>query len=514
MISKIKKTFFQQPTFNLITGRNSSTIVVFVHGILSGSESAFNVLDDKKWWDIIKNEYPFNGFDFAYYNYNRTNLANIIHLSSPVNNAGKLANTLNKYISKYLNVILVGHSQGGLISKRYTVDFANKQNIYLMTMHTPHLEELSGVVMKSGVKEEWDNNVSFSIQHLFAASDRDQIVQVDNALDGNRSIEYISQTDRSVKSDGHSYLNINPDLELVELLIGNIHYFLNSGLNANYDFANISTIERTICIVSSSNLKMQEYISSTTQPENYIDAWEYAKKVTNKLPSVIYLSSLNSNFFTNLKNNIQFKNIDKNKTLGYHDEILMYKFALEELSSNENLYEKLPFDKFLIENKFLIELTDFYYILNKNIQTNNITLKNYFEYSNYEDADEKIKQVYILSLVECKLMITHYSMNCCSNINDEKFTKSFEIFIYNLNIKKYTYTELHSIIKQDFYNNGITLSTYNIECIFSKLFRVINYHYYLNKNIYKLFKLDIEGLLNSHLTKDYFDVTKLDMPYK
>ncbi len=95
MIFSVEKIFFQQPLFEQKVDRGSNTIVVFIHGILSRSESAFKVSNDKEmyWWDIIKNDYPFEKIDFAYFNYNRANVPNLLHFQSMFNDAGKLLST-------------------------------------------------------------------------------------------------------------------------------------------------------------------------------------------------------------------------------------------------------------------------------------------------------------------------------------------------------------------------------------------------------------------------------------
>lgn len=127
---------------------NSDSVVLFIHGLAGSFQTweFFTIHLKKKWIEQ-------DGFDIEYADYyKKSNLfffRRFYNLYSKIKGAGieSLAEHLSSIVEhnceKYENIILVGHSMGGLIARKYIVDLIrNKRDLgkikALITYATPH----------------------------------------------------------------------------------------------------------------------------------------------------------------------------------------------------------------------------------------------------------------------------------------------------------------------------------------------------------------------------------------
>ncbi|WP_428739359.1 esterase/lipase family protein [Sulfurimonas sp.] len=145
---------------------NKDTVVVFIHGIFSSTESAFKIKKNYYFWsELSKKSKIFSDFQLATFDYGYSNPSKLLYTQSPINSLKLLSEELYNYIEHYKNIILIGHSQGGLLAKDFTVRFSYLKSIYLVTLHTPHINNTRMFVMKleNGIQKQWKNTTSLEV---------------------------------------------------------------------------------------------------------------------------------------------------------------------------------------------------------------------------------------------------------------------------------------------------------------------------------------------------------------
>ena len=359
---KILGYYFRSARLEPILERQSDTIVIFVHGILSKSKDAFKQSGNEGYfWDIIKDVYPFSFFDLAMFSYGKIDVSYILEKEWPINNLTRISVELNGAISKYKNVIFIAHSQGGLLAKTYSSLYCLHQGIFLVTLHTPHRNK-SITVMRVNDQEIWDEFASFYVSHMFCGSINDiKIVKPDNAITGCKDLSYIS-SDTTKKSLGHSHLSQSPDSKLISNLQTHAEIFINSGLNKKYYMfhENKGTPEKQIEIVfSRSQLKLNKY---STEDDALVDPWSRPYFPGNgiNIPKRVIQKGCSVNYFLRtLKNldagDILISDIDKI----YPDDIekvnkKLNELCFEKMYSEKNPYKKIPFFSIDFSKKSLI----------------------------------------------------------------------------------------------------------------------------------------------------------------
>jgi len=351
--------------------RNSTTAVVFIHGILSNSKNAFKLQDYSHlyFWDIINQIQIFKSFDMCLFNYGRFNLTNVFQLRSPINSLTKIAYELRDNLKNYSNVIFIGHSQGGLLGKTFATLFSDEYSIYLFTLHTPH-ENISLSVMKYEYDKEWNEKVSFQIPHTFCASINDtRFAAPKNALHSFTDDFYLSY-DSSKLNLGHGHLSSAPDKQLIDKIAANSFYFINSDLENtifpfNY-YSNKDFLEENgkyICF-SSSISRIKEYLNISNKeifdPSLFSDDPDGIKVFDELISSNenIYLNSCSANFFNKYSLRKDYSN-----AIGVVDLDAVFEETFDEINlklcedsfeyskSNDNPYSEIIFDP--IDFKFL-----------------------------------------------------------------------------------------------------------------------------------------------------------------
>jgi hypothetical protein len=243
--------------FELIVDKKSDTVVVFTHGIYSNAKKAFSLSSGNGYfWDILIKMRVFSNFDFAAYTYHKHNFSNFLEGKDFASNSLGLAQDLHGYLSSYKNVILFGHSQGGLIVKRYACEYYKYQGVFLITLHTPHTDTSISIIRYDSSDSDsdsdsdidiWNDDFKYKIPHIFCGSINDYaIVTPENATKGNGN-KYISMNKKNLNAiQGHSDLNTNPDSGLLDNIENNIFYFSNSGLFKKF-------IDSTVAVIGKDN---------------------------------------------------------------------------------------------------------------------------------------------------------------------------------------------------------------------------------------------------------------------
>ena len=236
------KYFTRSAELHHIRKTEHGTVVVFMHGILSETRRAFSFDEQSATpWDTLLATPCFAEFNIALFSYGRTDFSFLLHGESPFNNLRRLAAELRALIKGYRNVILIAHSQGGLLAKTYASLYFAEQGILITTLHTPHGNRAFSV-MRASVDDLWRDHASYVVPHLFCTSVNDnRIVKASNAITTGIDDEFVS-FDESKAALGHSHLSSSPDVELMSLIRRKAVHFINSGLS--HDFHHIGHFYR------------------------------------------------------------------------------------------------------------------------------------------------------------------------------------------------------------------------------------------------------------------------------
>ncbi|MFP7755666.1 esterase/lipase family protein [Thermodesulfobacteriota bacterium B35] len=390
---------------HFLTHRDSDTLIVFIHGIFSSSENAFKLYNkDGFFWDLLKDQYHFTNIDFAKFSYGRWDLSYLLSLDNPKNNLKKISEELYYQIRCYTNVILIGHSQGGLLSKVYALLFSNVQSIMIITLHTPH-KDRSLYVMRSNLQKEWSEK-SYQIPHIFAASVCDnKIVKPITALSSCTDLSYVSRRNK-YKKLGHSHLSTCPDYRLLKLIRGEIIYFTNSGFNKKSISQQITklnslpSIKYITIIYSSSYQRITDAYNINLHTKDLLitNIWGgilynsnketkylYKKLLDGKKTNIkFYINARSATFITrhilNLPDNSIFRlsSIDldrhsKDKISIANDNLCEYVFALKSFNQ-VNPYKYTTFDVYDFNKKYLIDHYDFISLFSKLLCNRRLTM--------------------------------------------------------------------------------------------------------------------------------------------
>lgn len=519
---------------NFVTNRKSDTLILFIHGIVSQSESAFKLsITDGYFWDLLKDKYHFSNIDFAEFNYGIADPAYILTKLSPFNNLEKIANELHYQIRDYANVVIIGHSQGGLLAKTYAILYKETHSTFIITLHTPHINR-SILVFRNKMDMQWEKGRSYEIPHIFAGSVCDnKIVKCNNALSGCTDFSYVSR-DTNKKQLGHSHLSTHPDSSLLKLIERQIIFFTNSGFNTRPIYKRIKYINshpsiKTVKLYySSSNSELESLLCNTDIRKNiiirkfwnnkyydsgskFISIYKKYFFYDNKKDVLIYCNAKSVDFFKRHILNlpdckcINFQEINLNR----YDQDL-YVVANDYLceimfSSNkydhDNPYSDLPIDPGDFNKKYFINNYDFLKILSKLILSNRLNIRRVYRRKDVEQFLEKkykkrLSSIYMRSIEKYKFQFLLNIYNNCLDDYDIRradFVNRISNVIINLLSYKsspYSYIEIYREFKFYFKYGNQNISIKELECCISKIFERVGNYYRLTRDVRLLFTVN------------------------
>ncbi|MEL6987591.1 MAG: CHAT domain-containing protein, partial [Bacteroidota bacterium] len=490
---------------------------------LDGSKDYF-------WNKLLENQYPFAKFDFALFSYGKIDVSYLLELDFPVNNLIKISEELNGYITDYKNVLLIAHSQGGLVAKTYASLFYQQQGIHLLTLHTPHRNK-SFSVMRFNQNEIWQQEACYQVPHIFCASINDnKIVKPDNAFATSHDRKYLSK-DQTKQHLGHSHLSKSPDKKLLKIYIEEIFNFINSGLSRVF----CNTIEThlgnypskyTIVINYSRSLaKLNDFRCSCKKtmiidrPWRDLVSQQLALKTKNTPKSIhadcnilIEVVGCSVNYFAKylLSRSLEDTCIELHAldSLGGESRGLtynyLYEYVFHDHYSETNPYKHIPFDTYDFKKGSLIEDSDFLNIFLRILKSYKFTLSASYELGFYKD---KLWKYYLESVKEYRRIITLNIYKECfiePSIGIEVFEQKIEQVISSINRlqeKKNYYRIIYQIIKIVFQGVDQDIDIRTAEIIVSKLMKSDGDVYWLDNYLRQVY--DVKVLANTTWVTSY-----------
>jgi hypothetical protein len=482
----------------------SLTAVVFLHGVFSSNESAFKrSTGDGYFWDDICDYSSFSSFDFFYFNYGVVDVSRLKELASPFNSLNKLAAELHGNVKQYTNLIIIAHSQGGLLGKAYCSAYYKEQGIYLVTLSTPNHNK-SQFVMR--LQPDWEKKVKYYVSHLSCGSINDNwVVKPGEATAYGKCDVYISTTKFKKGPAGHSHLSQAPDAELLNRLTVDTGFFINSGLNKHiyHSYFNIPFGASDIVIKysrSRSKLNRYRYRERDDCFENrealIVKGWpDFRDEVSTKFleskdRKVIYCHGSSVSFFVRVLFNCldgntdryQVQNIDaiehdnsENTNDRLCDECLPPE---EHADVGDNPYKNIAFFTSDFIGKPLVNNEDFFIIFISRIRERGI--KNDDEerlFLAYEECAllflvKRLRAVYQGCLISNGISWTTFSFDLL------KILDNLIAFEKKQNIRVVSFLALHKALKRNFSKHRTGMPLRDMEYVVSCLFSSKDCHFY------------------------------------
>jgi hypothetical protein len=510
LLESLLRYLVRTSRFSLVENRGSETILVFVHGIASRTESAFQDRNGNGFfWDRIKDRPPFKDCDIGVFSYGRWDLAYLLEMEHPFNNFERISHEMHGFLDGYKNVIFIAHSQGGLLAKQYSCEFYNKQGVFLTTLHTPHRNK-SLLVMPFVDNTLWNDEISFKVPHLFCGSINDNaIVRPDNALTGCRDSRYISR-DISKKALGHSHLSASPDPELIDLLQDTAFYFINSGLNRqlpNPGGRAKDGAKKRVRLIFSRSLRKLKAIKIVDGELLLSNPWKLGLFASTHVRSrrdfsrsaTVTFHGCSVDHFLRVASNRRFdkycrfeiESIDKTEPETIHKiGDILCEGVFEERKLGKNPYSTLPFDVNDFRKRGLIRNRDFLEVFTKILRQANFTIPDYVNVGGkarlnefYRDAigsyrDSLVKNIY----AECLL---------APDVGPIEFDRAVARFVHkfgSLHDKRQPYPVVYETIKRCFLASNQPMPIRSVECLVSRLMRSDGHLYWLDRDVPAVFQ--------------------------
>lgn len=500
--------YFRTASFQFQKLENNNNIIVFTHGILSHALTAFKLdSQDGYLWDLIENTCDVRNFDIGLFSYGKIDIAYLLEGDWPINNLIRLSRELRGYISEYKNVFLVGHSQGGLLAKTYASQFANKQGIHLLTLHTPHRNK-SFSVMRFNKSELWDGTSCFYVPHIFCASINDRtIVKPDNALDSCYDKVYLSK-DRIKHRLGHSHLSSSPDNSLLNMYRQDIHNFVRSGLSreaidASNGVKGDPYSDKIIRVLYSRSSDRFEQLYADQNPSQIvIQPWLNLSKLSlsvskpDPVCTVLHVGS-SVNYFVRhinlhdengIKLEIQNLDVAHPSSLKLANDSLCLRTFIEKYNE-KNPYKHIPCDMRDFTKKSLIKCDQFFEIFSNILfDSKTETRERVFD----EEHKEELARIYKKAAKQWRNLVIQDIASCFSSVKIGPvaleallLTLVKEVGRIRRDVKiqgKWiSYLDVYSLIKRIFRKIGCNIDIFDIEVIVSKLFESEGTFYRLDK---------------------------------
>ncbi|PNH94731.1 esterase/lipase family protein [Vibrio diazotrophicus] len=492
--------------YRKVYNRESNSIVVFLHGILSNCDSAFKMTNGQFFWDMLAQRPPFTSFDLATFDYGFLDISKLTELSNPYNSLEVLTNELHGALLGYDHVILVGHSQGGLLAREYVCKYhGHSHPCVLVTLHSPH-KNRSFYVKRMKNPLQWPEKYSFRVPHIVAGSINDRyFAKIDNIAPYARYDSYISK-DSSKQYLGHGHLSQSPDSALLDKMSRLANDFIRSGFTRMGYNPYTQSLETGQFFYSKSKRRLEEFennyrgILKNVESSN---AWASSKKLTINACSV---SNIVRNMVYEQKLEPTVVDLDY-----FFDENLTTandRLCLVNLSSNNsaNPYADIPFDISQFKKRSLITNPDFLLMLNENCKKRGITIRKSFGIK----ADDKVSSERA-SLMECYLdTIKQMRKDLTSDIYNQFNTSAtpkrvgaagFENYLFDVISKikslkgnHHQYVIIYELMFKLGNQKGYQFVLEHIEKIIAKIARSDGELYWLDRDISFLFDNEVDAL--------------------
>ncbi len=543
-------SYLCRPTqFDPFTSRKSNTIVVFLHGIFSSTKRAYRISKERFFWDLLKDHVSLSSVDFAGFNYGITDPRAFIGNRDFIKDLDNLSFELREYIEYYEYVILIGHSHGGLLAKTYASLYHGLHGVYLITLQTPHdptqitRAHEAGVMMDSILTVSWHEdeegkkNICYLVPHIFAGSVHDyKMGSIEGQLHGCRDFAYRAN-DPEKRRFGHSHLSSCPDSVLLNKIRKEIVYFRNSGHGRKsrscFTFGGCVPEGKQVLrlIASSSNYLLNKFIEERNQmcawkSPFFNDLMESADHIARSLSSGVnfVLLGFSTDYFERHIINLSFSNyaleVDTIATPTENipeaaNTHLCERLFTTDFSGSTNPYRKLPFDVRDIPKGIFINNSDFLGLfasileskkcllsdVYRNARRGGLSTMNYEHYRNdlimhYRKAMEQYRENLLCEMFEtCMGKGSKDSLSLDERTFVEKMSAIIQHYTTD-NFRNGTeYIDIHAEMKIKFYDptDKKNISTREIECCISKLFKCSFHRYYLGRDIRILFSQNATG---------------------
>lgn len=510
--------YFRTANFEFKKLEDNRNIIVFTHGILSHALSAFKLdSQDGYLWNLIENACDVSKFDIGLFSYGKIDIAYLLEGDWPINNLLRLSHELHGYIGGYKNVFLVGHSQGGLLAKTYASQFAKKQGIHLLTLHTPHRNK-SFSVMRFNDREIWDGTSCFYVPHIFCASINDNIiVKPDNALDSCYDKRYLSK-DTTKHRLGHSHLSSSPDNSLLNLYRLDIHNFIRSGLSREVIDTSDGTkgnpdSDKIIRVLYSRYKDRIEELSASLNPSQIIiQPWLNISKLSlhayKPVPgcTVLHVGSsvnyfvrhINLHYENNIKLEIKDLDTAHPSSLKLANDSLCQR-TFEQRYNEKNPYKHIPCDIRDFTKNSLIKCDQFFKIFSNMLFDSKTEM---LERAFNTEYKKHLSRVYKKAAKQWRRLVIQDIASCFSSI---QITPAVLEALLSTLVKEIrgirsgvktqgkwiSYLDVYSLVKKIFHDGGYNIDIFDVEVIVSKLFESEGTFYRLDK-FYKILFSDAD----------------------
>lgn len=502
-MDNIFRYYFRSPDFEVVQDHKSTTVVVFIHGILSHSKSAFTLTERRGYfWDIVSKFHPFDNMDFGLFSYGKLDISYLLEGDSPYNNLIRISQELHGIINGYDNVIFIAHSQGGLLAKTYASLYYDEQSIFLCTLHTPHRNKSFSVLRFKKIRI-WSDLASFRVPHLFCGSVNDnKIVKPDNATLGARCYTYMS-TDRSKYALGHGHLCRSPDTEFVEVLINSVYQFHYSGFRKDILVLGNEVTKSASNEIMFSSLKestdgytLMEFADFLSPNIDFANILKRHEKIAFINTSIGFIERLLYEKYRNIVEKIRI--IDKDSGPGCAATEINNKLCEEYFSLGDNPYSSLPFDAFSFGRKSLITNLQFLESLKILCRRKNFNIQDQV----LEGGDRKLcdlykdcAKAYWDNLVK-KVYDACFAGQRAPRIGVVAFGRAIIHAIKKIledDDNRVEYSVVYELIVKSLSEKGQICDIRTVEIVASNLFRSDSHLYWLDRDVKLVFKTIEKG---------------------
>ena len=486
--------------FTKVYSRGSKSIVVFMHGILSDCQSAFRVGEDKFFWDELSNRNPFVDFDIATFNYGFFDVSKLTELANPYNSLDVLTNELHGALLGYDHIMLIGHSQGGLLAREYVCKYhGHTHPCVLITLHSPHKNK-SLYVKRLKNPLQWPSQYSFRVPHIVAGSVNDKyFAKVDNIEPYARYESYISH-DVSKLSLGHGHLSQDPDNALLEKISTIAHDFVCSGFTRIGYNPRLQSLAQGEIFYSKSKRRLEEFTTSNSSLIRNIrskNAWTNSQNLAVNACSV-------GNIVRRMSHEINKEPAVVDLDYFYDENLSTANDRLCAINSsggsNANPYSDIPFDVSQFKKRSLVTNPDFLLLLNDYCKKRGVSIRSTnhaVDATSVKNAKLAFHQCYVDTIKQLKEQIASELYGQCKNGNKpnkfgivgfEQYLMDVVSDIQSRDQSQFHYTTIYEVVFKLANQRGYEFVLDHIEKVISRIARSDGELYWLDKDLALIYK--------------------------
>lgn len=239
--------------------KSTKNLIVFIHGFIGDEKTWIKDDKTKPFIDLLLNDYKVSdNFDIGVFQYHselltifpKTKLfigmltSRKTPFNLPINEISRLLESQLRYsYSRYQNIVLIGHSMGGLVAKRYVLDDIAKNSMTRVKLYvslaTPHLGSILATYGKTiinnfqikdlsplsdsiaSMSDEWVKCIQLP-KRLYAQGSYDEIVPKASSVPFDRDNQEVVYCDE----DHFSIITPTGKSVVVDAVIGELHKLL------------------------------------------------------------------------------------------------------------------------------------------------------------------------------------------------------------------------------------------------------------------------------------------------